>query len=646
MPRIEVNVKEDHLSRLVTSDPVAGVVELIWNSLDSEADQIHVSLATSHLGAVDELEVEDNGHGMTYEEAVAGFSSLGGSWKLGTRHSKNRKRLLHGRHGKGRWRAFAIGDEVTWDSVAKGGDGSRLRVILRGSSKSLNAFEISEPESTSDPTGTKVRVTAGTKQPTRLLGETVSTNISAKLALYLEQYPAVEITYQGARVDPKTVQAHREEYTLEVPNEHGEVTLVVIEWSIPVDRALYLCDGNGMALEEIDARIQAPGFEFTAYIRWEGFRAYENELLLADLGNPSLLPVLDAARDKLRQHFRERQSEQSRAVVDAWKSENVYPYQGEPADDVEKVERDLFEVVAITAAEAVNSATEPAGRRLSLRLIREALEQDPGSLRRILTEVLELPQDKLDELSDLLDKTTLTAIIAAAKLITGRIDFLAGLEILLFDPVSKKQLLERSQLHRILANETWVFGEEFALTADDESLTTVLKKHIGLLGRDKLAEERPVTDEKGKVVIVDLMLARSIEQARNRREHLVMELKRPTVKIGSDEVTQIKNYAYTVASDERFSKTDVSWDFVLVSNELTTFAEMEASQRDRQPGLLSESEGIRVWVRTWAQMLEACRHRLKFVQDSLKYRPSDEEALRNLREVHAKYLPKSLLAAE
>jgi hypothetical protein len=75
----------------------------------------------------------------------------------------------------------------------------------------------------------------------------------------------------------------------------------------------------------------------------------------------------------------------------------------------------------------------------------------------------------------------------ATREITDRLDFLASLEKLVFDPELKQRTLERKQLHRIIANETWIFGEEYALTADDPSLRTALKEHIAELGRDYLA---------------------------------------------------------------------------------------------------------------------------------------------------------------
>jgi hypothetical protein len=120
--------------------------------------------------------------------------------------------------------------------------------------------------------------------------------------------------------------------------------------------------------------------------------------------------------------------------IEEWKSEHVYPYEEEAASEVERVERDLFDVVAVTAARAVNSTSDRVGRRFSLRLLRQAVEQSPSELRRVLSEVLELPADKLAELDALLERTSLTSIIALAKVVADRLDFLAGLRELVFDP--------------------------------------------------------------------------------------------------------------------------------------------------------------------------------------------------------------------
>ena len=279
---LQVHLREDHLRRLVSSDAVGGVAELIWNSLDAEAENVRVATVQNELGGVAEVIVEDDGHGMTFDGAKSGFSTLGGSWKLQSTHSMNNKRVLHGREGKGRWRAFAIGDDIVWESIAEEPDGRRTRIRVQGSASNLGAFELSNPEDTEDEVGTTVTVDVGGKRPARLLADDIVDDLTAKLALYLEQYRSVNVTYNGARLDPSRVQSRREEYDV-VETEHGNVSLVVIEWSKPVERRLYLCDENGTTLGQTEARIHAPGFDFTAYIRWAGFREHESELLAVDL---------------------------------------------------------------------------------------------------------------------------------------------------------------------------------------------------------------------------------------------------------------------------------------------------------------------------------------------------------------------------
>ena len=88
--------------------------------------------------------------------------------------------------------------------------------------------------------------------------------------------------------------------------------------------------------------------------------------------------------------------------------------------------------------------------------------------------------------------------------VADRLRFLNGIEAILFDADSKKRLKERSQLHRIVAQNCWLFGEEYNLSADDKSLTEVLRKHRKLLGDDAVIDEpvKHVSQERG---IVDLM---------------------------------------------------------------------------------------------------------------------------------------------
>jgi hypothetical protein len=214
-------------------------------------------------------------------------------------------------------------------------------------------------------------------------------------------------------------------------------------------------------------------------------------------------------------------------------------------------------------------------------------------------------------------------------------------EAVLFDPESKNLFKERSQLHRMIAdNNTWIFGEEFNLTVDDQSLTEVLRKHRKLIGEDTLIDQ-PVRRIDGKVGIVDLMLSRAVPRNHaDEREHLVVELKRPSVKIGAEEITQVQKYAFAVAEDERFRHLTTRWSFWVLSNDLDAFARNQTRQKGKARGQVYQSEdgNIEVWAKTWSEIIAESKSRMKFVQDHLQATVDKESSLRYLKRTYAKYL--------
>lgn len=189
-------------------------------------------------------------------------------------------------------------------------------------------------------------------------------------------------------------------------------------------------------------------------------------------------------------------------------------------------------------------------------------------------------------------------------------------------------------MHRLLAPQTWIFGEQFALSVDDQSLTEVLRKHLEASERTDIDLATSVLRPDGKRGIVDLMLSRRIPSGHeNEREHLVVELKRPKTVIGSKELAQIKQYALAVAADERFRAVSAKWEFWLVANEYDAVVKAEANQTNRPQGLVLDNDEprLRVRVKTWGQLLEENRGRLQFVQERLGYEPDHEDALHRLK---------------
>lgn len=265
------------------------------------------------------------------------------------------------------------------------------------------------------------------------------------------------------------------------------------------------------------------------------------------------------------------------------------------------------------------------------------MSSNPNDLQIIFEEVLSLSLKKQKELAELLEDISLTSIINASKTISDRLKFIAGLEHIIFDPEKKQTLKERSQLHKILADNTWVFGDAFSMSVNDQSLSEVLKKHLKAMKIDLIPDE-PVTRIDKSRGIVDLMLTQSVPQNHaDQLEHLVIELKAPKVPIGPKEIQQIESYAFAVASDERFNKLDVKWNFWIVSNDTNEYTDHRLKADKTGQGIIHQTDYMTIKVKTWGQLIKECKYRLEFIRSHLDLDVTTTEGLQFLKSNYANF---------
>lgn len=650
MMKIPISVKRDHIEALIaTKKPLFSIAELIWNSLDADADRVTVRFERNAIDGLESIRLADNGTGISYDLASELFGNLGGSWKAVSRRTP-KGRSLHGKTGKGRFRAFALGELVEWRTTSKQKD-DLVDFTVRGDATNLESFELTNPiPSIAKSSGTEVFLYNLHKNYMSLSSDGAPKEITNLFAVYLSEFPGITIDYNGTIIDPASAQKRVENIDLgSVVLSCGNsipAALTIIEWNDLNERALHLCDAKGVSLHQVSPGIHAPGFNFTAYLKSDYLRELDQQNLLIlgeDELHQDLSTLIRVAKDRLKEYFRVKAAEDSVTLLQEWKDERIYPYEGAPGDKIEEAERQVFDVVAVN----INSylpdfdKAKPESKRFTFNLVKEALKENPESLKRIIQDVLALPKEQQEDFAQLLQKTTLPAIISSAKIVTNRLDFLRALEALLFDKESKKQLLERDQLHHILAKESWIFGEEFHLTHNEETLNDVLDKHLKIL-RKPLDDDSPITLEDGSTGRIDLMLARSIPLPRaDEREYLVVELKRPSKRICTTVLGQVEDYAMAVAKDERFRDTKTKWIFWAVSNDMTDEARRKARQRGRPDGLVFDDPelNITVWAKSWGNVIQDCRGRLNFFKEKLNYEADRFSATQYLLKTHEKYIP-------
>jgi hypothetical protein len=112
--------------------------------------------------------------------------------------------------------------------------------------------------------------------------------------------------------------------------------------------------------------------------------------------------LIAAAKDRIREYFRDRAAEMQQEQIREWEDEGIFPEFDEPTTPTKIAERQAFDIVALSAAAIVNEGPRRS-RKLALNLIKTALESGPTALQDVLLNVLDLPQDKVEELQILLN---------------------------------------------------------------------------------------------------------------------------------------------------------------------------------------------------------------------------------------------------
>ncbi len=319
--QIYVQAQADHIASLAKAAPISALEELVWNALDADAREVRIDLIQNSLGAVEAIRVADNGTGIDVLKVDATFGSLGGSWKrLGTETAEAHRRL-HGRHGRGRFKAFALGTQVEWRTTIRVG-GELFSYVLKGEAERPGVFEMESLRSPGPGTGTEVYISNARVTCDSLLdaAQTVQA-LAAKFALYLKSYPDVRIYLNGLPVTPIIVQRKVTDYTLEVLGHPAK--LEVIEWKTKFVGAgrLVFCGSDGFEVYDVAAGIRSGGEPFTAYLVGERISALAREgALMMDELNPEVRAYLDAARAQLKTHFAAEVDENIKAFKKEWKT--------------------------------------------------------------------------------------------------------------------------------------------------------------------------------------------------------------------------------------------------------------------------------------------------------------------------------------
>ena len=372
---------------------------------------------------------------------------------------------------------------------------------------------ISEHAPANAETGTVVELAPLKDTFDWLTSQNARADFDATFAPYVLQYPTTVIVYDASPVDPdsRIDRAHSlEPGPIICPGRViSDLSLRIIEWKSRTEsRKIYFGGESGVVLGSQAANVPAPGFDFSVYAYSPFFQEIANANLLEfdGLTDPDFAHVLEYIRDEVSDYFRIRQAEKSSELIQDLKDAGVYPYEGDPKDEVEQHERQVFDIAthAVSSYSRDFKRADNSLKKITLGLLREAVSHNPESVSRILRAVFNLPKSRQDEFSNLLEKTELGNIISASSLIADRIVALRVLREIVFEPKHRQTIKERGELDVLIRDNTWIFGENFHFTMPEAGLTKIM---IRVSEELSIKQSRRIKGRKldGKVGRVDFL---------------------------------------------------------------------------------------------------------------------------------------------
>ena len=137
-------------------------------------------------------------------------------------------------------------------------------------------------------------------------------------------------------------------------------------------------------------------------------------------------------------------------------------------------------------------------------------------------------------------------------------------------------------------------------------------------------------------------------QTRNSQsiENIIIELKRPSVKLGDKELRQIKRYMRVILKESQFNSTKAQWTFILVGNQLDNTGAIQTEYKTNQSWgkkdlvmKITENTEYEIYVRTWSTIFDEFETRNNFLMERLKTKREnlcakykDKEDLHNIVE--------------
>lgn len=606
--------------------PYDCLFEYIWNSFDAGATEVKINfdLPIEGIGFVQNLRINDNGIGWDFDN-----DAITNNFISSTKKPNKDKTLPKGRYGRGRY---------TFIWIAK-----QIEVFSKGKKLKLkHNTDIEKDSSDFNDAGTQINFIEITETFSSLLLSTeklyeevllnfgwfLLENKKYKIFINEKEINVSENIKENKILDKNSFSDEIKEKL----NDNFEVKIILWEKKPSEFSKFYFIDDNEKEIIKQNTGLnkKSDSFWHSVYIKSNLFNSYDNienseeEQNNLDFNEREIKRVKRKIIQKIveelisiRKPYLKKQSDY---LLKELKEDNLIPNLPEFGIFDEDSYDELLKTIYTISPSLFVGKSNSEKKFICATFAGLLSNQDDNLISIILEQLAELTDDEKKDLTDILNRTTLSHIIKTTKEIDHRLDVLDKLKILISE--YEKETLEVKHIQKILDENFWIFGEQFRLFSTTEgALKNVLIKYA----KEILEIDNPEleTEPNGEV---DLFLTKSESIGEKYHKNIVIEIKRASKKLRQDtEYKQIDDYRKKILEQNLCNGETQHWEFYLIGKDyddnIAELIENSKQHGEVEKGLtLNIKNGrVKIYVRKWSDILEVeWNSKMKYLKDKLQ----------------------------
>lgn len=629
----------------ITKDYREAIKQFIWNGIEAGATTIDIQYDKlgDGLPNIQSFKIVDNGSGIDKQNIQNTFGAF--------LDSEKQSRFTKGGKGKGRFSFIAISAKAVWYTTYKNSEDNRNYFYSISVEESdSNNFDDSLENEVSDPTGTTVdfRLMRGTFTADDLDSDEFEEFLALEFGWYLEIYgkDRISILRNGKKLDYKKYIEETDSKVIGIKDEHdNEVAFRVnfIQWkeNIGTESRFYFLNNRHNPVERKPTGFnkvggRAYGFVHSVYVQSSYFDNFtftkkaEDDNVALPFDNKSV--ALDQKDKVYKELMKELQvylqdkrdvflKEDSEHVIERFEERKTLPlFSDDPISQSRK--EDYYEVVKgiyRTAPTMFINLQEHHEKSLLGLLNLTLKSEEREHILDIVSGVVDLDPEERKELAQLLNNAKMSGVLKLLRTLESRYTVKALITDLVFK--LQKTTKERGELQSAIEKNCWLFGEEYNLIGADDSFKKLSKMYLDFIKKESKSEEE-ISERRPDIFIArQNKISGGITGNGSKVQNLIIELKKPSVKIGIKQYRQIEDYRNILKKTPAFNSALREWHLMIIGVELSeeVSAMREEYKHENRPFLVNKQGEYYIYAMTWAEVFDSFDVRHDYLLKDLDY---------------------------